>query len=490
MNSFLESYLPVAPTQPLLAPVKKKRGIWERLGDTLIQGDANWQPDDETKKQMVKKGLLEAGLSILANSSGYGNSPLSSISGGLLKGIDQINTESADLRGKTIGINGNRLTDYQRAVMAVQDPNTPPQVREAALVYLKLNPPAKAETFNTVLGPNGDLIQGSNKGGGNVYTPGSTEAIPFGNRQPQAPTVPQASGESAFIYPDNPQSSVQFNDKMGRELAAINATAQRYVAEGKATPEEAQAWSEQQIAMAKEAFGKEANPQPIPSRLVTDAKPLPMLGNQPTAQTLTEYDKKRANIVAKYGENAAVEWDATGKLPSSILPPQKTDAQIAADDSRARGKNEMSRVLGLLLSEYKDLDASKGITNTDRSAYENTSSYLRASDVGQGLGRFFGTKEQSSRDTISQLKPLILSAVIQASGMSAKQLDSNAEMKLWLAAVTDPKTSYQTVEKITNNLLMKFTGQGIEQLGKTNRPANEQPALSPDKNRESLLDRY
>ena len=152
-SSFLNQYLPQQPTvPPALVPPQAKKNWQDKLGAFLIQGDGNpngWQPTDAERKQMVKKGLLEAGLSMLANPTGYGNSPIAGISGGLLRGVQQMNTEAADLRGKTIGINGNRMTDYQRAVMAVQDPNTQPQVREAALVYLKLNPPARPETFTT-----------------------------------------------------------------------------------------------------------------------------------------------------------------------------------------------------------------------------------------------------------------------------------------------------------------------------------------------------
>ena len=43
----------------------------------------------------------------------------------------------------------------------------------------------------------------------------------------------------------------------------------------------------------------------------------------------------------------------------------------------------------------------------------------------------------------SQTRPLLMQAIMKASGMSAKQMDSNAEMKLWLATATDPTLDVQ-----------------------------------------------
>lgn len=36
-------------------------------------------------------------------------------------------------------------------------------------------------------------------------------------------------------------------------------------------------------------------------------------------------------------------------------------------------------------------------------------------------------------------RPLLLQAIMKATGMSAKQMDSNAELKLYLATATDPQ---------------------------------------------------
>ena len=40
-------------------------------------------------------------------------------------------------------------------------------------------------------------------------------------------------------------------------------------------------------------------------------------------------------------------------------------------------------------------------------------------------------------------RPLLLQAIMKATGMSAKQMDSNAELKLYLSTATDPTKGLQ-----------------------------------------------
>jgi hypothetical protein len=68
----------------------------------------------------------------------------------------------------------------------------------------------------------------------------------------------------------------------------------------------------------------------------------------------------------------------------------------------------------------------------------NVRAGIASSGVGQAAGKLFGTQNQSLRNNISQTRPLLLNAIKQATGMSAKQMDSNAELKMYLAAATDP----------------------------------------------------
>ena len=60
---------------------------------------------------------------------------------------------------------------------------------------------------------------------------------------------------------------------------------------------------------------------------------------------------------------------------------------------------------------------------------------------------------------------------MKATGMSAKQMDSNAELKLWLSTATDPTKGYEANIEALNNIASKYgsgaiTDSGIKPIGK------------------------
>jgi hypothetical protein len=55
-------------------------------------------------------------------------------------------------------------------------------------------------------------------------------------------------------------------------------------------------------------------------------------------------------------------------------------------------------------------------------------------------------------------RPQLLMAIKNASGMTAKQLDSNADLKLWLQAATDPQLDVQANRAALDNIV-KFIGK-------------------------------
>jgi len=77
------------------------------------------------------------------------------------------------------------------------------------------------------------------------------------------------------------------------------------------------------------------------------------------------------------------------------------------------------------------------------------------------MGQMGGTFNQKSRDVISQARPLLLRSIMQATGMSAKNLDSNAELKLWLSTATDPTKGYEANMEALNNIAGKYGSGGF-----------------------------
>jgi hypothetical protein len=117
------------------------------------------------------------------------------------------------------------------------------------------------------------------------------------------------------------------------------------------------------------------------------------------------------------------------------IPGGPADEKAAARDA---GGETVSGVIASLRDQYDQLDKAGGITNPAKGSVGNLAAGIQSSGVGQATGRLFGTQNQSARNTIAQQRPILLQAIMKATGMSAKQMDSNAELKLYLATATDP----------------------------------------------------
>lgn len=171
-------------------------------------------------------------------------------------------------------------------------------------------------------------------------------------------------------------------------------------------------------------------------------KPAPATSGTMPAPSLTEVvdpkDPTRLlRVDARLYEGGSVGdkgvLGVSGKEPTNAAKETQTDA----------GRQDLSDMVASLRDIYRQLDEKGGITSTERSPGENVGAYISASGIGQAIGQAFGTDEQSLRNEIAQQRPLLLQAIRKATGMTAKELDSNVELQLYLRAATDPQLDVQ-----------------------------------------------
>jgi hypothetical protein len=115
------------------------------------------------------------------------------------------------------------------------------------------------------------------------------------------------------------------------------------------------------------------------------------------------------------------------------------------------GRETVDTLIAGLKDQYGILKEGGGITSKDNTLM-NVPAYLSSTGAGQATGKMFGTANQSARNTIVQSRPLLLAAIKNATGMSAKQMDSNVELKMYLAAATDPSLDYEANMAALNQL--------------------------------------
>lgn len=158
---------------------------------------------------------------------------------------------------------------------------------------------------------------------------------------------------------------------------------------------------------------------------------------------------------------------AQGKIPSGFR--QTSDGNLEAipggpADIKTQRANEMQSAgatdVGIAISTLRDaydrLEKGGGITSSENSPLSNAPAYLSSTGAGQIAGKMFGTQNQSARNDIAMTRPVLLAALMKATGMSAKQMDSNAELKLWLATATDPTLDVESNKRALNNIERKY----------------------------------
>lgn len=169
-------------------------------------------------------------------------------------------------------------------------------------------------------------------------------------------------------------------------------------------------------------------------------------------------------------------------MPQSQAQGMQTyNPQAAAQLQKSKTKNEareqLSGVVQQLNNSYNALEKGGGITSTNQGALGNIGARIGSSGVGQVFGGALGTENQRQRQEIEQTRPLLLNLIKEATGMSAQQMNSNAEMQLYLQAATDPTLTVEANRSALANLDKMFG------LGLAKRPeeagANNQNARSP-----------
>jgi len=147
-----------------------------------------------------------------------------------------------------------------------------------------------------------------------------------------------------------------------------------------------------------------------------------------------------------------------GREPGYVAREEKTAAKQTETD---KSKGQVDNLVAQLGSYYDALSDEGGITSTGLRAGSNVMAGIASSGLGQATGRLFGTQAQSQRNSIVQTRPLLVQAIKNATGMSAKQMDSNVELKMMLATATDPTLDIESNRRALANLAALYgTGSG------------------------------
>jgi len=174
-----------------------------------------------------------------------------------------------------------------------------------------------------------------------------------------------------------------------------------------------------------------------------------------------ELDRRRVALLETQGDSgkipAGYRQTADGNLEPIPGGPADIKAQALATQ-RAAGTSDVDLAIGTLRDAYDRLEKGGGITSTAKGGLSNLSAAASSSGAGQAVGKMLGTNNQSARNDIAMTRPALLAAIMKSTGMSAKQMDSNAELKLWLATATDPTLDVESNRRALDKIEKKYLG--------------------------------
>lgn len=241
---------------------------------------------------------------------------------------------------------------------------------------------------------------------------------------------------------------------MGRDTGAERARMKEELAIAKARQELANGDIESQVKRAQlmELMGIDP----------AAAGAMPSGGQAPSSQELA--GQVRDQMSQRYLQRQH------GKAPAGYRRTQSGDLEPepgGPNDEKGRikreGADDVNASIAALRDAYSRLEKGGGITSTEAGPLDNAAAAISASGIGQGVGKMLGTKNQSARNDVAMMRPALLAAMMKATGMSAKQMDSNAELKLWLSTATDPTLDVESNRRALANIERKYlrsSGQG------------------------------
>jgi hypothetical protein len=213
--------------------------------------------------------------------------------------------------------------------------------------------------------------------------------------------------------------------------------------------------------------------RPAPPAVAPAAAPATFADMQ--AVQLARQLAQRRGEQAVTQEGAPARAAEAGETAEAQARGRATVEMEAEERRRQRGRESIESVLGDMVASYRRLDELGGIPSERRSGLANVPAYLGSTAPGQEVGKALGTQSQTQRNQIQASVRQLLTAIKNATGMSAQEMNSNVELQQLLAAVSSPTQSIESVRGILSSISRQY---GLGQLNFP-EPTAAPPAAAP-----------
>lgn len=174
------------------------------------------------------------------------------------------------------------------------------------------------------------------------------------------------------------------------------------------------------------------------------------------------------------GTRAAQEMEAQASMELQKEQYKQALTTKKEREDQAKGKEQLNETLGKMYGYISDIESEGGGIKTGGGL--QLKNYLAATDIGKEIGKASGSPTTQKMVMKDSLKRLLVPQIMKATGMSAKQIDSNAELKSYLDALSSDTTSIETQKEVLKNISDIF-GEGKIKLPENKKPSSIDPTL-------------
>jgi len=196
--------------------------------------------------------------------------------------------------------------------------------------------------------------------------------------------------------------------------------------------------------MGQQAYGRSASP----------TSPLPGSSQVPLSRVRAEGVAGRSSPAEEAAKARATKQVELEMAPRIAAANATAEANKKAAE-KLPGRNQVSTLIKKVRAAYEQLDKAKAIPSEKRGGFENAMDYFGSSSLGREAQKMVGTKSSKYLSEIINSRKLLATAIKNATGMSAQEMNSNVELQLTLDALTDPtqgieaaRTTLDTLEEL------------------------------------------
>lgn len=188
----------------------------------------------------------------------------------------------------------------------------------------------------------------------------------------------------------------------------------------------------------------------------------------PMEQTLAQYQVGQqvrgrnpsmppsANVpIERVRAESAAGRESPAEAAAKARAVAQANAAIEAEKKSAEklpGRRQVSTIIGKIRNAYEQLEKRQAIASEKRGGFANVVDYIATSSPGREVQKALGTSSSKYLSEIVNSRKLLATAIKNATGMSAQEMNSNIELQLTLDALTDPTQGIEAARSTLDTL--------------------------------------